>query len=146
MPRASAFVQLVEALAVASAEGAICLGRDLDYTAAAIRDAQEFDNERCGRGVQRVAWGLETFPRQQYNELFRFEKDDIIHLLDALRFPPDEYWVTPSRARFTREEAILLYLRRMSYPSHLLHIAREGFSAQTGALSELSHMVGQWIF
>ena len=146
MPRASAFVQLVEALATASAIGAICLGRDADIIAAALHDAEAWDNERRGRGVRRVVWGLETFPVQQYNELFRFEKADIVHLMDALRFPPDEYWVTPSRARFTREEAMLLYLRRMSHPSQLLHIAREGFSAQTGALSELYHMVGEWIF
>ena len=146
MPRTSEFVKLVEALAVASAVGAICFGRDLDAIAGALRDAEEWDDEHRGRGVRRVVWGLETFPVQQYYDLFRFEKADIIHLLDALGFPEDEYWVTPSRARFTREEAILLYLRRMSYPSQLLHLAREGFSAQTGALSELYHMVGEWIF
>lgn len=71
---------------------------------------------------------------------------DVRRLMDELDLPGDGYWVTKSRSRFTREEAFLLYLRRLSYPATLQNLADEGFSAQPGSLSELYKMVDEWIF
>ncbi len=90
--------------------------------------------------------GWDTFPPQQYADLFRFKSaDDIQYIMDELAFPGDEYWRLPND-HFTREEAMLLYLQRLSYPANYVHLAREGFSAQKGALSQLYNEVGEWMF
>ncbi len=49
-------------------------------------------DELRGDGITRRPWGWDTFPPQQYAELFRFKSaDDIQHLMDELDFPGDEY-------------------------------------------------------
>lgn len=138
------FVRVITHL---SALGVICFGRDIDLIADAWASAVSHDAENVGDGIRRVRWGWDTFPRQQYTRLFRFRsREDIESLMDALQFPEDEYWKVESGATFTREEAMLLYLRRMSYPSNYIHLSLEGFCAQRGALSELLTKVQRWIF
>jgi hypothetical protein len=138
----SAIVELYEQLEVLVEYGALCVCKDIDLIVAHLQEALERDQEQRGHGIRREPWSLDTFEVQEIDSLFRFKtKDDIIYLMDSLDFPPDEYWMTPSGTRFTQEEAMTFYLRRMAYPTKLRLVHREGFKAQIGALSELYTMV-----
>ena len=133
-------------LCIAIAADALCPDKDAGVIGAVVAFAMEAMEEDRGRGISRAPWGFLSFPRQQDLELFRFTRDEIEDLMDALQFPPDEYWLTTSGSQFTREEAMLLFLRRMSYPTKLTNLTNEGFHAQIGALSELYTMVAEWIY
>ena len=126
--------------------GKLCALDDADIILEALARAEAIDDEFRGDGITRHPWGWDTFPPPQYAQLFRFNSArDIELLMDVLNFPGDEYWILPT-GNFTREEAMLLYLRRLSYPSNYVHLAREGFRAQKAALSQLYRKVGEWMF
>ena len=143
MPVRSNFDAAFDVIMEAISEGAVCPSRDADLICDFFH-AMEVDDESRGLGIRRQAWGFDTFPRQQMDGLFRFERDEIENLIKELDFPL--LWTTPSGSPFTGEEAMLWYLRRLSYPSKLSNLTNEGFSAQIGALSELYSMVGTWMF
>ena len=72
--------------------GNLCALDDADLIAAALSCARANADELRGDGITRRPWGWDTFPPQQYAELFRFKSaDDIQHLMDELAFPGDEY-------------------------------------------------------
>ena len=71
------------------------------------------DDRHVGTGVTRAPWGFDSWAPQQFTELFRFTRREIEDFMDALDFPGDEYWRLPE-GHFTRDEAMLLYLRRMT--------------------------------
>lgn len=52
---------------------------------------------------------------QNFRQLFRFEKDDLVRLREALQIP--EKFVTSQRHVFTGEEALLVVLRVLSFPA-----------------------------
>ena len=134
-------------LSIAVAGDALCPYKDAGVIGAVVAFAMEcLEEDYRGLGISRARWGFDTFPHQQHVELFRFTREDIEDLMDALHFPPDEYWMTTSASHFTREEALLLFLRRMSYPTKLTNLTNEGFHAQIGTLSELFTMVAEWIY
>lgn len=141
-----AYSALVNGLATLASFGVICYGRDWDLISTLAADAISHDEARRGYAIVRARWGIDTFRQQRFKNKFRFEAEDVHRLMDELGFPGDEYWVMGSGSRFTREEAMLLYLRRLAYPTTLENLADEGFSAQPGQLSELYHLVGEWIF
>jgi len=146
MPRSTTLTRVIKMVTRSVIIGNLCALDDADLIAAALRCARANADELRGDGITRRPWGWDTFPPQQYAELFRFKSaDDIQHLMDELDFPGDEYWRLPN-GNFTREEAMLLFLRRLSYPATYLHLSREGFSAQRGALSQLYNKVGEWMF
>ena len=64
--------------------------------------------------------------------------------MDALDFPAE--WTTPSGSRFTGEEAMTFYLRRMAFPNSLLNLSNEEWKAQPSALSEVFTMVSRWMY
>ena len=143
---ARAVKDFLDGLRVLVPLGVLCLCGDLDLIGLMAEGAFKWDEEHRGLGITRKAWGLDSWPVQRMKEKFRFERDDIQLLMDELGFPPDEYWKTPSGSLFTREEAMLFYLRRMSYPNKLTNLVDEGFNAQIGALSELYTMVAKWMY
>ena len=104
------------------------------------------DVELIGDGIRRRAWSLDSFADRQMKNRFRFTKDQIRELMDALDFPGDDYWVLSCGSRFPREEAITLYLRRLAFPNTLLNLAEEGFPAQRSALSQLHQLVSAWLY
>lgn len=142
----SAYNSLAQELATLSSFGVICYGRDWDLISTLADAAIVHDDTHRGYGITRKGWGIDTFRVQRFKTKFRFKPQDVRRLMDELGFPGGGYWVTKSRSRFTREEAFLLYLRRLSYPATLENLADEGFSAQPGSLSELYKMVDKWIF
>ena len=144
MPVRSALDKACDVIMAGIRSTALCPSRDADLLSAFCLDAMERDDESRGLGIRRQAWGFDTFPRQQMDGLFRFEQDEIEYLMEELDFP--RHWITPSGSHFTDIEAMLWYLRRLSYPSKLSNLTNEGFSAQIGALSELYGMVGDWMF
>ncbi len=107
-------------------------------------EAEEDENSPVGHGVTRQPWGFDTFSPEQHETMFRFKRWQIEKLMDELAFPP--VWILKTRGVFTGEEAMLLYLRRMSYPTSLLALTREGFTAQISDLSQLYHMVDDWLY
>ena len=107
-------------------------------------EAEEDENSPVGYGVTRQPWGFDTFSPEQHETMFRFKRWQIEKLMDELAFPP--VWILKTRGVFTGEEAMLLYLRRMSYPTSLLALTREGFTAQISDLSQLYHMVDDWLY
>ena len=80
--------------------------------------------DRSYRGRRRFGaagrWGLnpshqmDMSPAEFYSH-FRFAKEDIPRLCRALRFPAQ--FRTSSRCVCEGEEALLVYLKRMSYPN-----------------------------
>ena len=120
---------------------ALCPLHDADLIYAYLAEAEERDNQYRGLEIHRQVFSLDDWPRQQHNTFFRMERDEIYKLMEELRFPQDD-WVVPSGYRFTCEEAFLTYLRRLSYPTSLLAMSREGFHAQLEKLSELLHSIG----
>lgn len=145
--KGKATVQLLKELDVLVSFDVISLSKDAELVFEHVQAALEKDNEQRGHGIRRQPWGLDTFEKQLIPELFRFKtKEDIQNLMDQLALPPDEYWLTPSGTRFTREEAMTFFLRRMCYPTKLTLVHLEGFHAQIGALSELYTMVSEWLF
>ena len=119
---ARAVKDFLDGLRVLVPLGVLCLCGDLDLIGLMAEGAFKWDEEHRGLGITRKAWGLDSWPVQRMKEKFRFERDDIQLLMDELGFPPDEYWKTPSGSLFTREEAMLFYLRRMSYPNKLTNL------------------------
>jgi hypothetical protein len=65
--------------------------------------------------------------------------------MDALDFPGDQYRRLPE-GHSTRDEAMLLFLCRMTYPCRFVDLQNGGFCAQKGALSHVFYMVPRWLF
>lgn len=121
--------------------------QDAELIFGSILAARHQNNvDLIGDGIRRRAWSLDSFAEQQMKSRFRFTKDQIRELMDALDFPGDDYWILSCGSRFTREEAITFYLRRLSYPNTLLNLAEEGFPAQRSALSQLHKLVSAWLY
>ena len=144
-----ALKEVSEAVAILAAAGAVCPLRNARQVrhalvAAAVAD-EEGDDHHVGTGVARAPWGFDSWAPQQFNELFRFTRREIEDLMDALDFPGDEYWRLPE-GHFTRDEAMLLYLRRMTYPCRYVDLQNGGFRAQKGALSRLFYTVSRWMY
>ena len=102
--------------------------------------------EHIGDGITPQSWSLDSFKDQQVKTRLRFTKREIGYLMDALEFPGDEYWVLACGSRFTREEAMTFYPRRLACHNTLLNLANEGFSAQRSVLSQLHQLVDAWLF
>ena len=141
-----ALVTLTQQLHLLIAYNAIDVVRDVELIHEHLTAAIEIDDEARGDDIERESFGFDCWKKKQYVELFRFTREEIEIIMEELDFPPDEYWKTPSGSRFSREEAMLFYLARLSYPKRIIEMTNMGFSAQKGALSELYTMVGRWLF
>ena len=69
---------------------------------------------------------------------FRFAPCDIPRLVKALHIPA--FFVTRSRCRLSGEEALLMFLKRMSYPDRLRNLIRF-FNRSYGYISEMVEAV-----
>ncbi|XP_078364346.1 uncharacterized protein LOC144648756 [Oculina patagonica] len=58
---------------------------------------------------------LEDVSEDQCERMFRFQKDDMPRLLDALEIP--EYYICSQRTNATGMEALMILLRRLAYPN-----------------------------
>ena len=136
---------MLRCLTAAMVVGALRPGRDLDLIAGAFLAARTEDEARLvGLGITRTAWSLDSVIEQQCRARLRFDRDGVLELMAALDFPAE--WTTPSGSRFTGEEAMTFYLRRMAFPNSLLNLSNEEWKAQPSALSEVFTMVGRWMY
>lgn len=67
-----------------------------------------------------------TVPDDRFRRLFRFSKEEIPRLVDALRLPA--VIITRERCRVNAEEALCILLRRLAFPSRLLDLREFGRS------------------
>ena len=81
-------------------------------------------------------------PAEFYSH-FRFTREDIPRLLRALRFP--DQFRTRSRCVCEGEEALLIYLKRMSYPNRWVDL-EFFFCASQGWLSEVCDEVNEHLY
>ena len=80
---------------------------------------------------------------ESFQDLFRFEDaDDVRHLMRVMEFP--DTWEVPE-GKFTAEEAMSLFLRRMAYPCRFVELQGE-MRAQRSALSSLFLAVTDWMY
>ena len=92
-------------------------------------------------GIERAPWTLDDTHPARFQALFRFEEaDDVRHLMRVMEFP--DAWEVPE-GKFTAEEAMSLFLRRMAYPCRFVELQGE-MRAQRSALSSLFLAVTDW--
>ncbi|GFR71691.1 hypothetical protein ElyMa_000359200 [Elysia marginata] len=70
----------------------------------------------------RRSFQLEAFSDQECKDNFRFLKEDIPRLAQALHLP--EFVETPNRLTISGVEALCILLRRLAYPSRLVDVGR----------------------
>jgi hypothetical protein len=71
-------------------------------------------------GIERVPWALDDFGPARFQDLFRFEDvDDVRHLMRVMEFP--DAWEVPE-GKFTAEEAMSLFLKRLAYPCRFVDL------------------------
>ena len=148
MPRPSYSDTVWAELARALDAGAIDIDEDEDdildllYHAIAVDEASKRSN--AGEASRRQ-WTLDDFNPVGFRKRFRFEcADDVRRFMRAIDFPAR--WTTASGCVFTGEEAMSLYLRRMTYPARFCDLQDMGFTAQASALSDLFKDVGMWMY
>lgn len=129
--------QLVGAMHLCLAVGLLDPWEDAELILGSLHVAILPKQVAIGDGIRRRSWTLDSFKDQQMKSRFCFTKGEIRELMDALEFPGDEYWVLAYDLRFTREEAMTFYLRRLACPNTLLNLSNEGLPAQRSALSQL---------
>ena len=94
-------------------------------------------------GIERAPWTLDDTHPARFQDLFRFEDaGDVRHLMRVMEFP--DTWEVPE-GKFTAEEAMSLFLRRMAYPCRFVELQGE-MRAQRSALSSLFLAVTEWMY
>ena len=89
--------------------------------------------------VEEDAWREESFDLDNYSDkecraYFRFKRDDLFQLLDALRIP--KVMKTSSQDSATGLEALCILLRRLAYPNRWLEL-RKMFGRSNGSLNRI---------
>lgn len=95
---------------------------------------QIFYGRRSNNARQRV----NPFAPKVYYEHFRFAREDIPRLVRALRMP--HFVRTRSGCVLDGEEALLIFLKRMSYPNRIVELL-DFFGRSVGYLSEMVEAV-----
>ncbi len=101
MPRSTPSIDvMLRCMTAAMVVGALRRGRDLHLVAGAFLAARKEDEARLvGLGITRTARSLDSVIEQQCRARLRFDRDEILELMDALDFT--EQWTTPSGSQFT---------------------------------------------
>ena len=94
--------------------------------------------------VEEDAWREESFDLDNYSDkecraYFRFKRDDLFQLLDALRIP--KVVKASSQDSATGLEVLCILLRRLAYPNRWLEL-RKMFGRSQGSLTRIFHTTG----